>query len=135
MDARPDLKRTVVSRLGELHVTMAALRAVGASMENSGIDDAWIEAYVFGSATTRQIPKCTHYRRSLRAHIYSYVALYEIALEEFFKDYPQLKEACTEAAERVETECCNKNKYMRAESVKQVHTNFLYDLFAHQIES
>ena len=102
LDARPDLKRTVVPRLGELHVTMAALRALGASMENSGIDYAWIAAEDFGSATTRQIVKCTRYRRSLRAHIYSYVAvyekaLYEIALEEFFKDYPQLKESCTVA--------------------------------------
>ena len=40
LDARPDLKRTVVPRLGELHVTMSALRALGASMENSSIDDA-----------------------------------------------------------------------------------------------
>ena len=32
LDARPDLKRTVVPRLGELHVAMAALRALGASM-------------------------------------------------------------------------------------------------------
>ena len=52
LDARPDLKRTVVPRLGELHVTMAALRALGASMKNSDIGDAWIEADVFGSATT-----------------------------------------------------------------------------------
>jgi len=35
---------------------------------------AWIEADVYGSATTRQILKCTHYKRSLHAHIYSYRA-------------------------------------------------------------
>ena len=54
LENRPDLKRTVVPRLGELHVVMAALRALGTSMENSGIDDAWIEADDYGSATTRQ---------------------------------------------------------------------------------
>lgn len=86
LDARPDLKHTVVPRLGELHVVMAALRALGASMENSGIDDAWIEADVYGSATTRQILKCTHYKRAVRAHTYSYVALSEMSLEEFFKE-------------------------------------------------
>ena len=59
LENRPDLKRTVVPRLGELHVVMAALRALGTSMENSGIDDAWIEADVYGSPT-RQILKCTH---------------------------------------------------------------------------
>ena len=69
LDARPDHKRTVVPRLSELRVTMAALRALGASMDHSGIDVAWVEADVFGSATTRQILKCTHFRHSLRAHI------------------------------------------------------------------
>ena len=39
---RPDLKRKVVPRLDELHVAMAALRAIGVSMENAGIDDAWM---------------------------------------------------------------------------------------------
>ena len=62
------------------------LHVHGASMENSGIDDAWMEADVYGSATRRQILKCTHYKRALRAHTYSYVALHEMALEEFFRD-------------------------------------------------
>ena len=39
---RPDLNSKVVSRLGELHVDMAALRAIGVSMENSGIYNAWM---------------------------------------------------------------------------------------------
>ncbi|KAI4830142.1 hypothetical protein KUCAC02_001794 [Chaenocephalus aceratus] len=33
-------------------------------MENSGIDDAWMEADVYGPATTRKILKCTHYNKS-----------------------------------------------------------------------
>ena len=49
---------------------MCALRALMSSIENSGIDDAWIESGVFGSATTRQILKYAHKKRSLRAHIY-----------------------------------------------------------------
>ena len=98
LDSRPDLKSKVVPRLGELHV-MAALRAIGVSMENAGIDDAWMEADVYGSATTIQILKCNHYKRTLRAHIYSYMALYELAQDEFSKEYPQLKNACQETAE------------------------------------
>ena len=31
---------------------------------------------MYGSATTRQIIKCYHYKRTLRAHIYSYMALW-----------------------------------------------------------
>ncbi len=60
LDSRPNLKKEVVPRLGELHAVMAALRALGTSIENSGIDDAWIEADVYGSVTTRQILKCSH---------------------------------------------------------------------------
>ena len=41
LDARPDLKRTIVIRLGELHVKM---RALSASIAKSCIDDAWMEA-------------------------------------------------------------------------------------------
>ena len=40
LDSRDDLKRTVLPRLGELHTVMAALRALGTSIENSAIDDA-----------------------------------------------------------------------------------------------
>ena len=103
---------------------MAALRALGTSMENSGIDDAWIEADVYGSATTRQILKCTHYKRALRAHTYSYVALYEMALEEF-NDNPQLKEVCLKATEEVEAACSDGSKRTKAASVKQANTTLL----------
>ena len=85
---------------------MASLRALGASIENFGIDNAWKEADVYGSATTRQILKCTHYKRALCAHTYSYVALYEMAPAEFFIDNPQLKEVCLKATEGVEAACC-----------------------------
>ncbi len=73
LDSRPDLQVHFVPRMGELHIVMASLIALGTSIENSGIDDAWIEADVYGSATTRQILQCKHYKRSLRAHIYTYV--------------------------------------------------------------
>ena len=86
VDARDDLKRTVFPSLGELHTVMAALRALGTSIENSGIDDAWLEAGVYGSGTIRQILKCAHYKRTLHAHIHMYMALYELLLETFFKE-------------------------------------------------
>ena len=45
-----------------------------------------------GSATTMQILKCTHYKCSLRAHISCYMAPYELVIEQFFKDNPDLVE-------------------------------------------
>jgi len=71
LDSRPDLQVLFVPRMGKMHVVMGSLRALGTSIENSSIDDAWMEADVYGSATTTQILQCKHYKRSLRAHIYT----------------------------------------------------------------
>jgi len=94
LDARSKLKDEIVLRLGELHTVIASLRALGTSIENSGIDDAWIEADVYGSSTVRQIFKCSHYKRALSAHIHTYMALYKLVLEQFFTEMPHLMEVC-----------------------------------------
>ena len=107
LDARPNLKNEIVPRLGELHTVMAALRALGTSIENSGIDDAWIEADVYGPSTTRQILKCSHYKRALCAHIHTYMALYELALEQFFTEMPHLKEVCLSPTKELQEACIN----------------------------
>ena len=125
LDSKPDLQGQFVPRMGELHVVMVALRALGTSIENSGIDDAWIEAGVYGSATMRQILKCKHYKRSLHAHIYTYVALYEIVLEEFFKKNQHLKVGCVDATAEIQKACSEKNKHIKAESVKSANIHLL----------
>ena len=125
IDSNSDLKGKVLPRLGELHTTMAALRALGSSIEYSGIDDAWLESNVYGSATIRQILKCTHYKRSIQAHIYTYMALYELVLEMFFEEYPHLNVGAWKAAEKVEEAC--KNVDERAESVKIANDEFVQD--------
>ena len=60
---------------------------------------------MYGSETARQILKCNHYKRTLRAHIYSYMTLCELALDGFFKDDSQLKDACPETAEEWYNAC------------------------------
>jgi len=59
---------------------------------------------------------------------YSYVALYEMALEEFSKDNPQLKEVCLKATEGVEAACFQSSKHSKAESVKQANSTLLETL-------
>ena len=106
------------------------MRGLGSSIENLGIDDAWIEADVFGASTTRQILKVTHYKRALLAHIYTSTALYEMVFELFFEDNPELKCATVIAAEGVEAACSEAEKVTKAKSVKQAHTNLLQTLTA-----
>lgn len=128
VDTHPDLKDKVMPRLGELHAVMCALRALGSSIENSGIDDAWIEADVYGPSTTRQILKCTHYKRSLRAHIYSYMALYELAMEQFLKENPDLIEVCKKASHEMEEACSVEDKSTRPAAVHQANANSMQTL-------
>jgi len=102
--------------------------SLGSSTENSGIDDAWIEADVYGSATTRQILKCTHYKHSLHAHIYSYMALYELVIEQFFKDNPDLVEVCQKASTEMEDACTVANKNTRPASVQRANAHLQHTL-------
>ena len=125
VDSRSDLRGNVVPRLGELHVVMAALRGLGSSIENSGIDDVWAEADVFGPATTRQILKCSHYKRCIRAHIYSYVALYEIALEQFFQEHPDILAACSHATGTIVEAYTSRKINGSGTSMPEAHEKFL----------
>ena len=45
-----------------------------------------------------------------------HVALYEMLLEEFFSDNPQLKQVCLIATEGVEAACSDGNKHTKIES-------------------
>lgn len=51
----PEYKDKYIFRVGEFHTVLCALRAIGSSIENSGIDYAWIAADIYGPSTTRQI--------------------------------------------------------------------------------
>ncbi len=65
--SRDDCKGKWVLRLGEMHTVMAALRAAGNAIEDSGLDEAWSEADIYGPTTTRQIIESKHMKRALEA--------------------------------------------------------------------
>ena len=82
--------------LGELHTVMTALRALGTSIEDSGFDDAWVEAGIYGSTTKHQILDGNHMKHPLTAHSMTYAVLSDLYVEAFLKtekdesgtDYP-----------------------------------------------
>jgi hypothetical protein len=51
-----------ILRLGKFHVVLCALRicALGSVVENSGIDDAWVESGLYGSTTVTHIRSKAH---------------------------------------------------------------------------
>ena len=89
----------LVFRLGELHTVMAALRAIGSSIEDSGFDEAWVEAGIYGSTTKHQILEGNHMERALIAHSMTYSVLSDLHVNAFLKterdeggtDYPNTR--------------------------------------------
>ena len=57
--ARHDLNN-IILRPGEFHIVMAQLKTIGACIEHSGIDMAWIEADLYGPSTVSQILEGNH---------------------------------------------------------------------------
>ena len=92
------------------------------SIQNSGIDDAWIEAEVYRPSKQDWILTCIHHKRSLRAHIYTCMALYELALKEFLMDYPDLFKNCAAATAKVEQACSEHDKQKKSEKKTQNNT-------------
>ena len=66
---RPDVYKNYVFRLGEFHTVLCSLRAIGSFVENSGIDDAWVQSDIYSPATCRQILEGKHIKRALDAHV------------------------------------------------------------------
>jgi hypothetical protein len=70
-----------ILRVGEFYVVLCALRALG-SVENSGIDDAWVESGLYGSTTARQILEGKHMKRALVAHVTTLQVLFDLLMQE-----------------------------------------------------
>ena len=108
--AKPECKNQWVLHIGEMHTVMAALRAVGSSIEDRGINEAWTAADLYGPVTTRQILEARHIKRALDAHMTTIRALHELYIEEFyieefFVQYPEVKDTCMRAAKHLNEEC------------------------------
>ena len=102
---RDDCKGKWVLTLGEMHTMLAALRTCGNAIEDSGLDEAWSEADIYGPTTTRQIIEAKHMKRALEAHLTTAQALFDLYMEEFFLEHPSLKGPCAEAAQQVDLSC------------------------------
>ena len=46
--------------IGEMHTVLASLRALGASVEDSGLDNRWVKSELYGPTTVSQIIAGNH---------------------------------------------------------------------------
>ena len=82
---RNDDLNHIILRPGELHIVMAQLRSIGAFIENSGIDMAWVESELYGPSTVKQIIDGKHVKRGETAHLVTLQALFILYQEAFLQ--------------------------------------------------
>ena len=81
MQKRDEIDRQFVFRMGELHIVFAFLKCIGKSIDNSGLDEIFVESGIYGPQTLEQIKGGKHLKRSFEAYLALYIALYELYLE------------------------------------------------------
>lgn len=113
---RQDLQHLIL-RPGELHIVMAQLRAIGAFIENSGLDMCWIESDLYGPATVKQILEGKHVKRGETAHIITLQALFMLYKEAVFKEDPTHCQSLEQLAKQLGDACADGTK----ERVKEAH--------------
>ena len=59
------------------------------NIQDSGIDQTFIEAELYGPATLNQISGDKHMKRGMEAHMVMYLCLHKMYMKEFFTKYPE----------------------------------------------
>ena len=64
--SEPDMFKDIYAMLGAFHYAKVFLRCAGRYIIGSGIDDALVEAEIFGKQTLNTVLTGSHYYRSLQ---------------------------------------------------------------------
>ena len=93
----------IIPSLGPFYVVLCALGCLGATLESSGLDEAWIEAGLYSSVTVLQILNGQHHNRALDAHQITLQVLFDLWIEAFCEQHPVLLNKLTSAIEDMRT--------------------------------
>ena len=120
--SREDMRDKCILRLGELHAVFAHIRAIGALIVCSGLEDAWIEAEWFDSdSVIRQVLECKHMKRAVDAHEASMLTLMILQLMEMMRSYPEyFVNACQEIIDSIN----NANHALLSKDVIKFRSSF-----------
>lgn len=101
----PQFDGKVIASPGPFHVVLCALRCLGATIENSGLDEAWVHADIYGSLTATQILNGKHHNRALDAHQITVQVLFDLWIDSLFIRYPDLKDTMKTRIEKLLKAC------------------------------
>ena len=77
---------------GQLHTSFCYICCLGNMVENSGLDQCWVEAELYSTVTVHQIITGKHYNRAIDCHLTTLQVLSDLWFEEIFKEYPEVEE-------------------------------------------
>ena len=89
LQSRDEINRNFVFRPSKLHMVFAFLHAMGKYIQDSGIDQTFIEAGLYRPATLNQILTGKHIKRGMEAHMVIYLCLHKIYLKKLFTKCPE----------------------------------------------
>ena len=90
------IRSQFVFKLGVLHILFAMLKVIGKNINFSDLDEAFIEANIYGPATLQQIIGRKHYKRSFEAFLILYMSLFYFYIKEPFESKIILKVGLSE---------------------------------------
>ena len=74
---------------GELHIVFAFQHAIGKYIENSGLNQSFIDCDIYRPVTVNQILNGKHMKKGLEAYMVLYLALNKNCLKDFSKIFPE----------------------------------------------
>jgi len=131
---RPDLYGKYLFRVGEFHTVLCSLRAVGSYIENSGIDNAWIESDMYGPTTCRQILEGKHMKRALDAHVTTLQVLFDLTLELFSTEHAEVCQQLYKLCDDLLEDDVDK-QFSHAKRVHTAMTEFLKSKVSSEFEA
>ena len=94
LQSKKKISNNFLFRLGELHIVFAKLKAPGKYINNSGLEQAFAEAEIYGPATNEQIKHDKHIKRSFEGNTALNVALFCVHMQNFVSLYHSLRKNC-----------------------------------------
>ena len=96
LQSKTEISNTFLLCLGELHVVFAMLKVLGKYINNSGLDQAFAEAEIYGLATIEQIKHGKHMERSFEVNTTLYAALFSVYMKSFVRLHPLIEKKLRE---------------------------------------
>ena len=89
VQGRNEIANNFVWRAGELSIVFTFQHVIGKYIENSSLDQSFIDCDIYGPVTGNQILNGKHMKRGMEAYMVLYLALNKICQKDFSKTFPE----------------------------------------------